>query len=108
MAVRQNGTSGHPADERLAVLDDEYRRAVVEILAENDRSTDLTSLATSVVADVEGVSPDDVTGRETRRTKVELHHNHLPKLDDAGVLEYAHEEHRITPTADTETAQDLV
>lgn len=108
MAVRQDVTSGHASDGYRAVLADDHRRAVVGVLGDIGGAVDLTFLATRVVAEVADVSRDDVCVQDVERAKVELHHNHLPKLDEVGVLEYAYEENRVVPTADTETAQHAV
>lgn len=108
MAVRQDGISGHPSDEYLAVLDDEHRQAVVDVLAEIDSAIDIEPLAKRVVADVESVSHDAVSGQELEREKVVLHHNHLPKLADVGIIEYSYEENRIVPSADIEAVRSVV
>lgn len=108
MAVRQDGISGHASDEYLAVLGDEHRRAVVGVLAEIGGVVDLTFLATRVAAEVEGVTRDELSVQDVERAKIELHHHHLPKLDELGVLEYAYEENRVVPTSELKTVQNAV
>lgn len=109
MAVIHGGNaSTRSLDEHLAVLGDEHRQAVIEVLAEEDRSVGLSSLAQSVAAEVGDASSGTLTPRDVERAKVELHHQHLPKLDAAGVLEYDTEETHVAPTDDLQTARDIV
>lgn len=104
MAVKQDGIpSGRSTTDYLAVLDDRHRRAAVGILAANDRPATLSSLAAEVAAEIR----EETSERDVERVKIELHHNHLPKLDEAGVLGYRSESHRVVPTGDLQTAADL-
>lgn len=108
MAVRHDGISGRTSDEYLAVLDDEHRRAAVGVLAEIGGAVDLTFLATRVVAEMEDVSRGDLSVEDVERAKLELHHHHLPKLEELGVLEYVYEENRVEPTPELRTVQHAV
>lgn len=73
-------------DERFSLLADPQRRIVIERL--NRTSSDITieTLADHVTEELSdgGSETDD----EHRRVLFALHHNHLPRLDDHGVLEY--------------------
>lgn len=108
MAATQGGnTSNGELDDYFGVLGETHRDAVVGILVNEDRSVQLSILAEWVAAETRGVSLNALTDREIERTQVELHHNHLPKLDEAGVVDYAYEEDRIAPAAGLETADRL-
>lgn len=99
MAVKQDGTlAGRSTDEYLAVLGDDHRRAVVEILAEKERAVILSPLAREVTAKTQDVALETPTEAEIERMELELHHNHLPKLEDAGVVDYDHEINVVAPT----------
>lgn len=65
-------------DTMFEVLADKRRRLVLHHLAE-DQSAELDELVDSVCDSVESDPPD---------VSAALHHNHLPRLDDAGILEY--------------------
>ncbi|MFC6824586.1 DUF7344 domain-containing protein [Halopelagius fulvigenes] len=95
-------------DDYFAVLGEKHRDAVVEILADEDRSVHLLALAERVAAETRDVSLDDLTPKEVQRVELSLHHNHLPKLDEAGIVEYASEEKRISPADDIGAVSDLV
>ena len=76
--------------ERCELLADERRRAVLDSL--DGRSTvELEPLARSVAASEESVVTDDAVERLKRM----LHHVHLPKMDDLGVLEYDTADHVV-------------
>ncbi|WP_092887643.1 DUF7344 domain-containing protein [Halopelagius inordinatus] len=105
MAVSQDGTpSGRSTDDYLAVLGDPNRRVVVGVLAETDRPISISSLAREVAAETQNASPD----AKIAQTKLSLHHNHLPKLDAAGVVTYDSEERLVAPADGFETALSAV
>ncbi|MFC6826272.1 DUF7344 domain-containing protein [Halopelagius fulvigenes] len=109
MAVKQDGASSdQPLRNYLAVLDDTDRRTVVSILAEEDAPVSLSLLAESVAAETRNVSLDGPSRSERERLKIKLHHSHLPKLDEAGVLEYSPEDRLAVPTEETSSARRAV
>ncbi|RDI71117.1 DUF7344 domain-containing protein [Halopelagius longus] len=106
MAVKQDGASSdRPLRNYLAVLEDEHRRAVVRVLAEEDASVSLSILAERVAVEAGNASFDAPTPSELERLKIKLHHAHLPKLDEAGVLDYSPEARLAVPTDETDSAQ---
>lgn len=72
-----------------AVISEPYRRYVCEYLSSNDELIVTLEELTRAVADAERVA-DGATVAEIddRCIATTLHHVHLPKLDEAGVLEY--------------------
>ncbi|HMB50658.1 MAG TPA: DICT sensory domain-containing protein [Natronoarchaeum rubrum] len=72
----------------LAALTDVRRRYVLYYLRERD-GADLATLA-RVVSGWIGAESDAglTTSADHDRLELELHHNHLPTLDDAGLLDY--------------------
>lgn len=108
MAVTQNGeATTRSLDELFGVLEDEHRRTVVELLAEEDRPMGLTLLAESVAVEMRDASLGAPAPGDVERAKVELHHHHLPKLDAAGVLDYDYEESRAVPAENLHAARDV-
>lgn len=84
-------------DDYGAVLANDRRRAVVDILVEESRSLPLRLLAGWTAAETEGVPLDALPERCVDRTAIKLHHVHLPKLDEIGVVDYDPDEGRIAP-----------
>lgn len=77
-----------PADSTLDrfidVLVDARRRRALAILADRTSPIDLEVLA----RDVAGVTGADTAAEAVEQIALELHHHHLPKLEDVGLLEY--------------------
>lgn len=86
-------------DRLFDLLADAERRCALRTLCERDGATTLGDLADEIVARSE--SSDARTGSETaypdqrERTATALHHKHLPKLVDAGVVAYDPETSRV-------------
>ncbi|MBX0294605.1 DUF7344 domain-containing protein [Haloarcula nitratireducens] len=74
------------ANERYLLLASDRRRVLLDALKETTVPTALSSLATEVAAREEGVDAGDDEAVE--RVAVTLHHNHLPRMEDADLLRY--------------------
>ncbi|NEU57626.1 hypothetical protein [Halorussus sp. MSC15.2] len=70
-------------DGLFEVLADRHRRRVLEYLGGTDDGVAAFSELVEHVAESDGDSTDD-----HGRVEVDLHHNHLPKLDDENLVEY--------------------
>jgi len=91
-ADEQGDTIELTTDERHCLLADSRRRNVLDVLADRATPVDFTDLARAV-ADREfdgGADPDQV-----ERVAVSLHHVHLPKMADCGVVEYDPSTNRV-------------
>lgn len=75
-------------DRRFEILSDRRRRFVLLALAEENGSYTLRDLAERVVAWEEEKPHREVTEGERKRVSVSLYHVHLPKLSDAGIVEF--------------------
>jgi len=76
-------------DAALSALADGRRRtALTQLLTARGR-TPVDVLATRVAAVEDGVSPVDVDADRHGAVAVDLHHRHLPKLDDVGLIDLA-------------------
>jgi hypothetical protein len=64
------------------------RRYVVHRLLDSDDSVELRDLSREVAAWENDKRPDDVTSQERRRAYNALQQAHLPKMDEAGLVEY--------------------
>ncbi|OVE83921.1 DUF7344 domain-containing protein [Natronolimnobius baerhuensis] len=82
-------------DELLERVVHPGRLHLLESLASADSAQSLAEIATALAGQVPAL-PADV-----EHTKIELHHSHLPALDDVGAIEYDHEEHTIVSTEKT-------
>jgi hypothetical protein len=72
--------------ERHAVLSADRRRVALDVLGSLPTPVSLDSLAESIAA---RETRSDAPERETvESVAVTLHHNHLPRLADVGLIEY--------------------
>lgn len=81
-----------PLSERYKLLAADHRRLTIDILAETTSTVELEELATEIAARKIDLSPDDDV---TERVATSLHHIHLPKMADVGLLDYDPELHLI-------------
>lgn len=82
------GATSDELDRRFEVLSDRRRRFVLLALAEGNGAYTLRDLAEQVVAWEERKRRREVTEEERKRASVSLYHVHLPRLEDAGIIEY--------------------
>ena len=98
--------SGAAADRCFEALADERRREVLTVLFQSESSLSLTELAvelTRVDADArEADAPTD--GVEHR--KVQLYHRHVPKLVDAGLVEFDRDRRTVSLAPEFQDAED--
>lgn len=94
-----DSTGDHPAvadlneSERHRLLAASRRRATLEILDERRPPLDLEELARAIARrEREATSVDEET---VARVATSLYHNHLPKMDDCGVVDYDPDECRV-------------
>jgi DNA-binding transcriptional ArsR family regulator len=90
-------------DVAFDLMRDTHRRAIVRVLAEDTSRMDLHPLAqavTEMIADQSGA-----TESSAERVSISLFHQHLPKLEAAGVIDFDAEARTVTPT---EAMADLV
>ena len=95
----------HDRQQAVDILEDPVRRQVLHDLDAEDGTVALSELA-------ERVADPDVRGRSSverrsgradaevtaaaERVAIQLHHVHLPKLDDHGLVEYDRDEKTVT------------
>jgi hypothetical protein len=82
-------------DGVLESLADERRRIALSVLSAADGTVDRERLAASVAARAECVSETEVPPRDAKDVLLSLHHVHLPKLDEAGLVEYDHKAEEV-------------
>jgi len=79
--------------DRHNLLRAERRRTALRILTSEAGVNDLQELAAAIAERTAGSNPDDPDTIE--RLTITLHHTHLPRMDDLGILDYDPESHRI-------------
>ncbi|MCU4801640.1 hypothetical protein OB920_14775 [Halobacteria archaeon HArc-gm2] len=100
--VRSVATDESSVDELFDVLTTERRRRVLSIMGGYDSPVPVERLAQDVAAQEADVAAMTVPESTVRDVHVSLHHRHLPKLDDAGLLDYDHDDRTVAPTTATD------
>lgn len=79
------GESTHPSAAVVEALADQRRRTILDVLSRLS-PTPREELATHVAAAEADTDLSSVTCDAVQRVELELHHTHLPKLEDAGLV----------------------
>lgn len=74
-------------DELFAALAHRRRRALLRVLQE-EGEMDVASLAGHVVAEDRAETIHAVPDPEVDRARISLYHQHLPRLDDTGLVDF--------------------
>ncbi len=75
-------------DELFDVLANRRRRYTLHALKQLDGPTELGPLAEQIAAWENDVSVREITGAQRKRVYTALQQSHLPKMDDAGIVEF--------------------
>lgn len=105
-------------EQQLHALSCERRREVLAILHNTDGALSITDLATKIAAkECDDTVLTTTDGGSTTlqqqhsdhadQVKIPLHHGHLPRLDEAGFVDYDLEEKRVALAASLEESQTL-
>ncbi|MFC7134022.1 MULTISPECIES: DUF7344 domain-containing protein [Salinibaculum] len=78
------------------ILSSPRRRYVLYYLRQVDEPIELTALAEQVAAWENETDPDSLTDQERKRVYVSLYQTHIPKLDDAGIVDYDQDDGTVT------------
>jgi len=92
------GTAGLSTSDYHELLAANRRRVVLDVLADRTTPVDLEDLAAAIAA-------READGDRTEKEAVEqvalcLHHNHLPKIAEFGVIDYDPEARRVESSPD--------
>lgn len=87
------GMAGISETDRHRLLASERRRVALEILTGRTDPVDLDDLAAGIVGREDDVDAADEAAVE--RVAVQLHHMHLPKMAELGIIDYDPATNRI-------------
>lgn len=78
-------------NDTIAALADHDRRTVISYLDDRQGAVDIEEIATEVVAARTDTPRHEVTDDDLNSALIRLHHVDLPKLDDAGFIDFDYE-----------------
>lgn len=80
-----------PREEVFEVLSNARRRCIVHYLKKHDgRRVDLRELVDYVAAWEDGTTVEQLDSQKRKSVYAAIRQTHLPKLEDAGIIEYEH------------------
>jgi len=102
---------GLSQDDAFEVLSNRRRRYAVHVLKDEDEPKELGPLAEQVAAWENEIDVPDVSHAQRKRVYTALQQSHLPKMEEAGVVEFDKERGVVEPTStleDVEIYMDVV
>lgn len=88
-----------PLDTVLDVCEHKHRRIVLAALAAQQESMSIQDLTNAIIKHNHDLPLAETSGEKTTKIQIGLHHVHLPKLDEAGFLQYDPEGKMVESTA---------
>lgn len=88
-------------DELFRILSSSRRRYIIFFLHEEGESVSLNELATRIAAEENDRPVEEVTDSERQRVYISLYQTHLPKLEEADIIEYDEDERMVTLSPET-------
>ncbi|WP_424016083.1 DUF7344 domain-containing protein [Halorubrum xinjiangense] len=86
-------------DELFDVLANQRRRFAVHLLKREERERiEIGDMAEQIAAWENGIDTAEITGNERKRVYTALQQSHLPKMDDAGVVDFNKDRGIVEPT----------
>ncbi|QWC20226.1 hypothetical protein [Halorubrum sp. 2020YC2] len=83
--TRENGLS---QDALFSLLSNPRRRYILQYLNRTGETIRLQALAAEVAAWENETEPEALTNKQQKRLYVSLYQTHIPKLEEAGIVEY--------------------
>jgi DNA-binding transcriptional ArsR family regulator len=87
-AEESDGDGTLPKDLVFTMLSNQRRRHVIHYLKQRGERVTIRELSRQVAAWENGVETDALDYKQRKRVYTSLHQTHLPKLDDAGIVDY--------------------
>ncbi|AUX10205.1 hypothetical protein AArcSl_2585 [Halalkaliarchaeum desulfuricum] len=85
-------------DTMLELCGDEHRPIILAALAAEERPLTVNDLRGMILTYNHHTPATEASEEMLTEIRVSLHHNHIPKLESAGVIEYDSERQLVEPT----------
>lgn len=95
-------------DQIFDLLSNRRRRYVLNFLLRVDRPVSIQELSKELATWEFDVDQEDLTDQQEKRIYVALYQTHIPKLEDAGVIEYDSDAGLVELTDDAQRLQPYV
>ncbi|WP_408959491.1 hypothetical protein [Natrinema sp. 74] len=95
----ERDASGESLDDAFALLADQRRRLLLEVMRTYEEELTLPDAAEEVAVRETGHDVTNISAERVTEVYLSLYHDHLPRLVDAGLLEYDQERDLVAPDA---------
>lgn len=85
-------------DAILELISHQRRRAVLEILLTHDQLLTTTDIRNEVVEKEQDTEITEIPSEQVKQVHISLHHVHIPKLAEEGVINYDSNRDFVEPT----------
>lgn len=85
-------------DGILELLSHQRRRAILDLLLTHDRPLTITDLRNEIVEKEQGTEIIEIPSKQVKQVHISLHHVHVPKLEEEGVVNYDSDRNIVEPT----------
>jgi len=97
-----------PLDVTFEILKNRRRRLVLQYLRDAEETTSIGELAEHIAAIENDTTVQQLNAQQRKRVYIGLYQCHLPKMDDAGVVEFNQDRGRIDPGLNVEPLYDYL
>lgn len=94
-------------DDALQLIANPQRRKILQVLREGEETAVPLPVLVSELGDADGPSAHHSIDDDSR-TLITLTHNHLPKLDDYGVVSFDRTENVVAPGPDFDAVEPVL
>lgn len=95
-----DATDPDSLDDLFDLLSNRRRRHLLRCLDEYDDPMALADLADEIAAKEYDAPITETSAKEVKRIYVSLYHNHVPKLEEAGIVRYSQERDLVALAVD--------
>ncbi|MDQ2049258.1 hypothetical protein RBH26_02050 [Natronolimnohabitans sp. A-GB9] len=100
--------SAETVDDAFGLLADKRRRLLLQVMRTYGEAMTLPDAAEEVAVRETGRKVTEISAERVHETYISLYHDHLPRLVNAGLLEYDQERDLVSPRAfrESDTRED--
>lgn len=95
--LEQREESSEAVDEAFELLADERRRLLLQVMRTYSEELTLPDAAEEVAVRENGCKVTELSAERVANVYISLYHDHMPRLVDAGLLEYDQERDLVIP-----------
>ncbi|AEH37150.1 DUF7344 domain-containing protein [Halopiger xanaduensis] len=85
-------------DVIFELISHQRRHAILDLLLTYDQSLTITDLRNEIVEKEEDTEITEISSEQVKQVHISLHHVHIPKLEEKGIVNYDSDRSIVEPT----------